>query len=457
MQGQKVFPGLYEDTMTQKTARAVALDALLQMEENEGYSNLVIDKALRSAPLEQRDKALASTIFYGVLEKRLTLDWLLEQCLREPGKRLDPTVHMALRCGAYQICFLDRIPDSAAVNETVAAVKQRGKSSLSGFVNGVLRSLSRKKGELALPDGDSRQALSLRYSVPEELIALWENAYGRKLVLQLLESLGERARLTIRVNTLKTTTADLARALDKQGVSCFAPEFPAGCLELENCGSPAALPQFQEGLFHVQDLSAQLICAILGPQPGETVYDCCAAPGGKTFTMAQEMEDRGQITAFDLYKGRVGLIKDGAERLGISCVTACQADMTQLAEGLPQADKVLCDVPCSGFGVIRRKPEIRYKSLSQVQELPELQFKILKNAASLVKPGGVLVYSTCTLNPRENGGVADRFLKENNGFEPMQINLPGIARTVEEPLHQLTMMPFSGASDGFFAAAFRKK
>lgn len=452
----KSFPDFRKNDMRKQTARTVALDALLQMEENEGYSNLVLDKALRNIEMDPRDKALASTIFYGVLEKRITIDWLLKQCLREPEKKMDPTIHMALRCGAYQICFLDRVPDSAAVNETVAAIKEKGKTPYAGFTNGVLRNLSRKKQEL-LPEGDSREALSLRYSVPESLIALWEDSYGQEITSKLLESLKEKAQLTIRVNSLKTTPEALAASLREQDISCKVLDFPTCCAELLNCGSPAALPQFQEGLFHVQDLSAQLICAILAPRPGETVCDCCAAPGGKTFTIAEEMKDTGNVFAFDLYKGRVKLIAEGAQRLGLTCITAERADMTCPLPELFTADKVLCDVPCSGFGVIRRKPEIRYKDLAQVKLLPQLQFSILQNSASLVKPGGILVYSTCTLNPAENGGVAERFLKENNGFEPMKIDLPGISRTVEEPLHHLTMMPFAGASDGFFAAAFRKK
>lgn len=440
-----------------QTARSTALDALLRMEDNEGYSNLVIDKALRSAGLDRRDGALASTIFYGVLEKQLTLDYLIGKCLRDPRKRLDQTVRMALRCGAYQIYYLDRVPDSAAVNETVNLIKERGKGGFSGFVNGVLRSLIRQKESLSLPEGDSPSALSLRYSVPKELISLWQTSYGQETTLNLLKSFQEKAEFYIRVNTLKTSPEELKNGLSQREILLEPLEFPKGGARLENCGSPSGLPQFQEGLFHVQDLSAQLVCEILSPKPGENICDCCAAPGGKTFTIAEKMEGKGSVTALDLYKGRVKLIADGAKRLGISNITAKMADASKPFSDLSGMDRVLCDVPCSGFGVIRRKPEIRYKNLSQVKELPKLQYAILKNASALVKTGGVLVYSTCTLNPGENGGVAEKFLRENNGFLPMSIDLPGIRRSVEEPAYQLTMMPFAGASDGFFAAAFLKK
>lgn len=450
-----------------QTARSAALDALLQMEKNEGYSNLVIDKALKAAELDRRDGALCSTLFYGVLEKRLTLDWLLEQCLRDPKKKLDRTVRMALRCGAYQIFFLDRIPDSAAVNETVNAVKNRGKGVYAGFVNGVLRNLIRKKDSLSLPEGDGLAALSLRYSVPEGLISLWRRAYGEENAKKLLEAFGEKPELYLRLNPLKPASQTLDRALAQRGIVLERFRSPTQTAVIRGGGSPAALPEFQEGLFHVQDLSAQAACEILSPQPGETVYDCCAAPGGKTFTLAEMMENRGSVTSFDLYPGRARLIAEGAGRLGIGCVTAKALDMTKLPEGFPPGDRVLCDAPCSGFGVIRRKPEIRYKDLRTLKELPELQYAILQNAARLVKPGGVLLYTTCTLNPAENGEVAERFLKENGGFLPRRIDPPWIVpangeepllrRWLDEPEHQFTMAPFAGASDGFFAAAFVKR
>lgn len=452
-----------------QTARSTALNALLQMEKNEGYSNLVIDKALKSAGLDKRDSALAAAIFYGVLEKQTTLDWTIAQCLRDPRKKLNKEVRMALRCGAYQILYLDRVPDSAVVNETVNDAKDIGKAEYAGFINGVLRNLIRKKEELVLPAGNGVLALSLRYSVPEELIRMWQSAYGRENTLRLLHSFVGKAPTYIRVNALKTSFSSLAKSLKGHEAllePCLRPE---GAGILHCAGSPTELPEFQEGLFHVQDLSAQFVCEILDPQPGESICDCCAAPGGKTFTIAQRMKGEGQIIALDLYKGRVNLVKSGAQRLGIQSITAEMADATRPLEGLPPMDRVLCDVPCSGFGVIRRKPEIRYKSLAELRELPKLQFAILNNASCLVKPGGVLVYSTCTLNPRENGEVAERFLRENNGFEPMTIHLPvsetaagepkagAFRRCVEEPPHHLTMMPFAGASDGFFAAAFRRR
>lgn len=442
--------------MRQKTAREVALSALLSMEETEGYSNLVLSGALEAAQLSQRDAAFASALFYGVLERKLTLDWYLQNCLRDPKKKLDSIARMALRCGAYQIFYLSRVPDSAAVNETVSAVRSFGRAELCGFVNGVLRSLLRQKDTLSFPSGDSPEELSIRFSVPVGLIGLWNKAYGQELAKKLLASFEERAGLDIRVNRTRTSMEALREKLLSSGIELTPYETPAFAARLSNCGSPAALPEFAEGLFHVQDLSAQLTCSILDPKEEQTVVDCCAAPGGKTFTMAQEVGESGQVHAFDLYESRVGLIRDGASRLGLSNITARAADMTQPQEPL-LADRVLCDAPCSGFGVIRRKPEIRYKNLDETKALPDLQFSILENAAAFTAPGGVLVYSTCTLNPRENGKVADRFLQVHDEFAPKRIELPGISRVIDEPEHHLTMMPFSGASDGFFAAAFVRK
>lgn len=439
-----------------RTARSTALKALLKMEKDAGYSNIVLDHALEDAGLSSRDRALAAAIFYGVLEKRLTLDYYISKCLTDPGRKPDSAAMEALRCGAYQILFMDRVPDPAAVNETVQAVKAVGRPKLAGFVNGVLRGLLRRKGEIELPGGSGTYALSIRYSVPESLIRLWIDGYGRDATLQLLDRLAGRPELFIRVNKTRCSVERLKLLLQEKNIELKPLERPDHAAVLANCGAPDGLEEFKQGLFHVQDLSAQWICDILGARPGETVCDCCAAPGGKTFTIAQEVGADGRVYALDLYEKRVGLIKSGAKRLGLSNIDARVNDALKGLNGIPLVDKILCDVPCSGFGVIKRKPEIRYKDSASLRGLPELQYGILREASRRVKPGGLLVYSTCTLNPAENSAVAERFLQENNGFEPMTIEA-GICRAIQEPDHMLTMMPFAGGSDGFFAAAFRRK
>ena len=443
--------------MAVNMGRVAALRALLQVEEDGGYSNIVLDKALGGGGLSRRDAALASAVFYGVLEKRLPLDWYIGQCLRDPRKKPERAALEALRCGAYQIFYLDRVPDSAAVNETVEALKAIGKGKLAGFVNGVLRGLLRKKPGMALPAGDSPRAWALRYSIPEPLIRLWMGAYGRESTQKLLEAFTQKAGLYVRVNTTKATGEQLRARLAEEEVTCSVLADPAGAVLLEGCGSPTALGAFREGLFHVQDLSAQWVCALLDPQPGETVCDCCAAPGGKSFTIAQRMGGSGKVYAFDLHESRVGLIREGAKRLGLANIEAKAHDALQGFGEFPQFDRVLCDVPCSGFGVIRRKPEIRYKDLAGLKGLPALQLSILGQGAQAVKPGGRLVYATCTLNPAENRQVADAFLQAHPAFAPAPFALPGARRWVEEPSHMLTLLPFSGGSDGFFASVFQRR
>ncbi len=438
-------------------ARHTALQALLQMEQNEGYSNIVIDKALRANGLNRRDASLAAVIFYGVLERRLTLDHFLRGCLKDPRKRPDPRIWMLLRCAAYQILFLDRVPDSAVVNEAVEEAKTIKGGTYAGMVNGVLRSLSRKKPLLSLPEGTSVEALSLRYSVPQELISLWRKSYGKSVTMGILKDFEQRPPLYIRINPLRATVETLQASLSEKGFSLTPLSYPPGAAVLEGEGSPAALEEFQQGMFHIQDLSAQLACSLLEAKAGQTLCDCCAAPGGKSFTLAENMENTGTVYSFDLYKGRVGLIQQGAQRLGLSSVIAQRRDASKPYTELPPMDGVLCDVPCSGYGVIRRKPEIRYKPLISVKGLSELQLTILSHGAELVKPGGLLLYATCTLNPVENGEVAQAFLDTHSEFEPAPFQLPGVEHLVEEPAHTLTMLPAGGGSDGFFAARFRRK
>lgn len=430
------------------SSRKTALAALNAVTQNEGYSNIVIDKAIRAADLAPRDAALASAIFYGVLEKRMTLDYAVRRFLAKPKQKMDETVLNILRIAAYQMLYLDKIPDSAAVNEAVLCAGEYMRGRYKGFVNGVLRSFSKGKETIPPPESES-----VRWNIPQAVIDVWRRDYGAPLAERLLTAMAERAETYIRVNTVKTTAAQLLTMLPA-GTAETAVE---NALCLHGAGDPTALPGFSEGLFHVQDLSSQLLCALVGPQPGESVADVCAAPGGKSFTLAERMENCGRLDAFDLYKGRVSLIRRGAERLGLSAVSAAVRDA---ADGpcAGRYDRVLCDVPCSGLGVIRRKPEIRYKKQESFAGLPALQLQILTHSASLVRPGGLLFYSTCTLHSAENAAVVAAFLENNPAFEPYALPLSGISRSVsDEPAHMLTMMPMDFGGDGFFAAGLRKK
>ena len=442
-------------------ARAAALKALLRVEGQEGYSNLVLNAELDAMGADPLDRSLATAIFYGVLERRLTLDYIIGFFSKIPVKKLSPAVREILRIGLYQIRFLEKIPPSAAVNESVNLARRNGAARSAGFVNAVLRSYLRAPGRAAFPDRD-REPLRYRsvfYSCPEELIAFWQGAYGESVADGILESLLCRPSIFARVNNTKVSEEQLIKRLAGENVKAVPAPFPENAVRLDTPGSLPGTAAYRDGLFHVQDLSSQLCCRVLGPKPGERVLDVCAAPGGKSFTLAELMENRGEILAFDKYESRTELIRQGAARLGLSIIRAQVRDAaadTEKEDPAP-ADRVLCDVPCSGLGVLRRKPEIRYKFPSALDSLPDLQYRILCRSSRLVKPGGVLLYSTCTLNPAENSGVAGRFLTEHRDFSPLSLPLQGPAgRLVPEPDNQLTLFPQACGTDGFFISAFRR-
>lgn len=442
-----------------KPARFFVLQALLKVEEDAGYSNIVLDQTLSSHSLSPQDRRFAAALFYGVLERLLTLDAVLAPLSQKPLSKWDAPVRMACRMGAYQIYYMDSVPDAAAVNESVKLVRMAGKSRAAGFVNGVLRNLLRQKDSAPFPPAGKTalQTKAIRYSCPGWLIAFWEKAYGADVTGALLESLSCRPPVYVRVNTLRTTREALLQTLREQGMEAQPVSFLPNAIALQHTGAIAENRAFQQGLFHVQDLSSQLCCFFLGAKPHERIYDVCAAPGGKTFTIAQAMQGTGEVAAFDLYPGKVRLIQQGAQRLGLLNVHAAQRDAASPGEALPPADRVLCDAPCSGLGILRRKPEIRYKSKESIDSLPDLQYGILCKSASLVRPGGVLLYSTCTLNPAENGKNAARFLEEHPAFCALPLSLPqGVERVLDEPENQLTLFP-QGQTDGFFISMFQRK
>ena len=439
------------------TARSTALQALLQVEVNEGYSNLVLNKALKNAAMEPRENALASALFYGVLERKLTLDYIISQISKIEIAKIEIPVLLILEMAIYQILFLDKIPESAAVNEAVILAKTMGEERASGFINGVLRNFLRKKETIlnTQPKGDRIFSLSIRYSCPQWLIRMWEKSYGQKITEDLLKTLRTRPPIFARVNTTLISPKELCKNLEQEGIEAEIFPFLEGTILLKNTGSLEASPSFQKGLFHIQDLSSQLCCEMVGPKAGERILDVCAAPGGKSFTMAEKMEDQGTLEAYDLYKGRVRLIAFGASRLHLSCISASVRD-AENSEGIsPSADRVLCDAPCSGLGILRRKPEIRYKNAKTLDSLPSLQYRILCNNAGFVQYKGKMIYSTCTLNPKENHAVAERFLQSHPEFSPVSLNLPqGFSHLIDEPENEWTIFPQMHNSDGFFISAF---
>ncbi len=439
--------------------RRVAVQALYTLHKNDGYSNLVLDRAMERAALPPRDRALTAALFYGVLERRITVDYILGKFVNRSLDRLPPMVLEILRIGVYQLYFMRKIPEAAAVDEAVKLCRALAYDAHAAFVNGVLRTAARERKNLRYPNEKTARLkfLSVKHSCPEELISFWQSAYGEAHTEGLLGASLGRPPLTVRVNTLKTTAGALIESLAAEGIEARRPDILPHALILSDTASLARTKAYQDGLFHVQDLASQLCCEALGAQPGETVYDVCAAPGGKSFTTAQRMENRGVLRAFDLYDQKVALMATGAERLGLTSLTAQKRDAAAKGEALPPADRVLCDLPCSGLGVIRRKPEIKYKSISEFDELPALQLSILINTAPLVKPGGRLLYSTCTLSPAENHSVAEAFRAACPAFAPEPLRLPGSCEwAVDELAHERTLLPHIHGTDGFFMAGFRK-
>lgn len=439
-----------------KNARQTAFDALLKVQKDGAFSNLAVDSALNDNPdLDERDRAFVCTIVYGTLDRQIIIDYNLGLYLNQPARKLKPELRTILRMGAYQILFLDKVPASAAVNESVKLAKENKSAFAASLVNAVLRRVS--DNGLRLPDEKIERLtyLSIRYSCPEWIFSLWIEAYGEVHAIRLAESALDAPPVVIRVNTLRTTPEDLIWSLAEEGVIAEKSESIENALILKSCGSVEKLDAYRNGLFHVQDTASQICCKAFGAKAGEKVFDLCSAPGGKTFTITQYMENKGSVLAFDIYQSRVELIRKGAERLGESIVEAGLSDALIYNPGFGFCDRILCDVPCSGLGIIRRKPEIRYKTPEEIDELPGKQYQILCNAADYLKPGGTVLYSTCTLNPKENSGVCDRFLEEHPDFENVPV-FPDLERYSPDEKY-LTLMPHLHGCDGFFIACLRKK
>lgn len=436
--------------------RIAAVSALIRVERDKGYSNIVLNSILKLSAMSARDSAMTSAIFYGVLERAITLDYVINKYSKTQTNKMQISVKSILRAALYQILYMDKIPYSAAVNEAVAMTRDFSVKSASGLINAVLRAFLRDGAHIDYPQ-ERLQYLSIYHSCPEWMIKMWIKAYGEENTVRMMNSLPGRPPLTVRVNTQKTTAEELTELLSKQGIVCTALPWLENALVLENTGSVESIDEFEQGLFHVQDAASQLCCQLLGMREGETVYDVCAAPGGKTFTVAQHMNGKGRVKSFDLYEHKVKLINDGAKRLGLDNVSAFVRDAENPEIALEQADRILCDVPCSGLGIIRRKPEIRNKLQIELAGLPALQYKILCESSKLLKSGGTLIYSTCTLVAAENGSVTRKFLREHEDFEQVELNLPEGVRNADEMPYEVTLLPGVLNTDGFYIAAFCKK
>lgn len=411
--------------------RKTALDALERCRRDGAWSAQVLSSLLEQRKPEARDAALSSRLFYGCLQNLALLDYCLA---RHTKGRLEPKVRDILRLGAYQILFMDRIPASAAVNESVKLCKRGQLSRASGLVNAVLRKIA-AEGMPEIPGKGSAGYLSVRYSHPlwivEELMAL----RGYEGAEAVLAAHNAEVPTYIQTNTLRITPEELSAMLE-----VTARKEPDGCFLLKDGGSIAQLPGFSDGLFYVQDPAARMAVKMAAPQPGMKVLDACSAPGGKSFAAAIEMKNEGEILSCDISDAKLRLVRQGADRLGMDIIR-CQSGDAREFKGR-DFDLVMADVPCSGMGVIRKKPDIRYRDPLGVAEIPGLQLEILQNLSQAVKPGGAIAYSTCTWREAENHGVVSAFLKDNIEF------------SIEK---ERTFWPDLDDTDGFYLCLMRRK
>lgn len=440
-------------------AREIAVTALVQWERDSTFSNIMLDNLLKSASLSKADAAFATRLVYGTLERLLTIDWLIGKNSRQPLKKCHPHVRAILRVGVYQLVFLKKIPASAAVNEAVKQAKHMRQAHAAGFVNGVLRAVDREQERLFFSLSTDLKSVSLRHSVPLELLQMWKQAYGMETAVALAEAANEAPPSVIRVNMLKITADEFVSRLDDLEIAFERIEGLPAALRIDDAAT-LRVSSIGTDLYYFQDTASQWACEALDAKAGERIADVCAAPGGKSFTTAMRMQGSGSITASDLYEEKAKTLRTRADLYDIKNFEAvCRDASADCPDAWREAfDRVICDVPCSGFGVIRRRPEIRYKSLADFKELPDLQYRILCQTANMVKAGGVLQYSTCTLRPEENEQIVSRFLAEHPTFAPRELPVPSLFEAASlPPSHQLTLMPHLHGTDGFFIASFRKE
>lgn len=408
-----------------KSARLIAFEILYNVFQNNAYSNIALDSALKNT---EKDKAFISALVYGVIERKITLDYFINKYVASKPK---PKIMTVLRLGAYQLLFMDKVPVSAAVNESVKLTYDIKQSYYSSLVNAVLHKIDCDR---EIPDD-----LSVKYSVPENLINMWIKQYGREETEAFLPTVNERPPVFAIPNSMYCDADELCYELMSENVDCDV------CNDVVVINSSFDLNKsnaYHNGLFYIEDMSSYECALSLDAKPGDTVLDMCSAPGGKAFTIAQSMKNSGRLLAFDIHQSRVNLMKAGVERLGLSVIECDLNDACIFNEKIPVADKILCDVPCSGFGIIRRKPEIRYKELDSVKEMPITQLNILETSSKYLKTHGRIVYSTCTLNKKENEKVVEAFLDNNKNF---RLDF------------DKTVFPSLNGGDGFYHASLIKE
>ena len=420
--------------------RKIAYDVLVKCASAEQYSNIALDIAIKRSDLTPPDRGLLTTLVYGVIERQITLDAIIDSLTDRKSEEISPDARTLLRLGIYQLAYLDRVPDHAAVNETVNMAGKRSR----GFVNAILRAFIRSGKEIPIPDktADAVGYLSVKYSFCPALCRKFIDTFSLERAEELFAAFGETPDLTLRTNTLRVSREELIEKIGEQGIHALPTKESEVGIRVCDRSPVTELYGFSEGLFFVQDEASQLCVRALDAKPGMRVLDACACPGSKSFGAAIDMNNKGEVMSCDLHRNKLSLVESGAARLGVSILQTQERDARNTnEEWLGTFDRVLCDVPCSGFGVFAKKPELRYKDPAASAALPDIQLAILQNASQYVKVGGKLVYSTCTLLPAENDWNVARFLKNNDNF-----NL----------LDARTLYPDTDGTDGFFYAVMER-
>jgi 16S rRNA (cytosine967-C5)-methyltransferase len=459
--------------------RDEALRVLLSVEKKGAYANLALQKltSAKGAPasgrppgaaMDARDTGLLTELVYGVLRRQSTLDWVIDQFSKVPVARMNYIARNIVRLGVYQLLFLERVPVSAACNESVELTKTWKIDGLSGFVNGLLRNIARRRDQIAYPDPDQEPVLhvSVKYSHPVWLVERWLRRFGREQTIALCRANNEPPPVVLRCNTLRIDPEGLARRLEQEGVAVHQSPLIPEALRVAPHMSITGLPSFRDGCFAVQDESSMLAALVLRPQPGSVVLDACAGPGGKTSHLAQLMGNNGRLLAFDIHPQRLRLIDDTCRRLGVTIVSTRLQDAAAPPEDvLGMVDYLLVDAPCSGLGVIRRRPDLRWKVRQQdLAEHARQQKQMLSEVSKCLKPGGIMLYSTCSTEPEENGEVVAAFLDGHEHWESVDISrLMPPTFLIDDADHRmaqqgrLQLLPHRHGTDGFFLAVLRKR
>lgn len=439
--------------------REVAADALYDIRENSAYNNMTLRKYLRqNGAMPRVDRAFVTECVNGTLRNIIYIDYVINLFSKIRTEKMKPFILSIMRISVYQIFFMDRVPDSAVCSEAVKLVKKRGLAPLSGFVNGTLRNISRNKNNIELPGSDSPEYISVKYSYPLWIVKMWLARYSRDTVEAICSAGNNAPDVCLSANTLKTTVHGLKEELEKNGINVRKGVYLDNALHIRGSSDLAETEAFKNGMFHVQDESSMLAVSVLNPQPGDTVLDVCAAPGGKSFLAAEKMNNTGKIVSCDVHRHKIELIEQTAARLGIDIIETRIRDASEKHDDEAEKyDRVIVDAPCSGLGLIRKKPDIKInKTGNDIDSLTELQKKIIDSSAECVKPGGTLVYSTCTICKKENE-LNLKYILERGDFEAVDIKqyLPDSLKEFASDGY-IQLLPGINDTDGFFISAVRK-